>query len=95
MIDVNDKVRLTGFVKETGTGTFTISVEEFFVDGEWFKFTEPRDIEVKSEEYTEELTSLELKYIKDKAVKDACSTTLCTDDLEVVKSIAKKLTGNA
>lgn len=94
MIDVKDNVRLVGEVSETGTGTFTISVKEFFVDGVWLKFKEAKEIEVTTEDYTEELTSLELAYIKEKAKKDATLSTLCTDDMEVVKSIARKLEGN-
>ena len=51
-----------------------------------------RDVVVKSEDYNDELTSLELNYIRKRAEKDSESATLCDDDMEVVKSIVKKLT---
>ena len=35
MINANDSVKLTGSVASTGTGSFTVSVSEFFVDGAW------------------------------------------------------------
>lgn len=91
MISVNDDVKLKGAVTETGTGTFKIAISEFYLDGEWRKFAEPKEVEVGAEDYTNELTSMELYYIKQKAIKDAQSTSLDHGELEVVKSIAKKL----
>lgn len=92
MINANDEVKLTGVVSTTGTGEFTVQVKEFYVDGAWHKLTTPRDVVVKSEDYNDELTSLELNYIRKQAEKDSESATLCDDDMEVVKSIVKKLT---
>jgi peroxiredoxin len=95
MINANDAVKLNGAVKETGTGTFTISVNEFYVDGVWHKLNEAKEFEVTTKDYNNEFTALELKYIGKVAAKDSKSTTLCEDDMEVVNSIVKKVSNNA
>lgn len=95
MINANDTVKLNGAVKETGTGTFTISVNEFYVDGVWHKLNEAKEFEVTTKDYNNEFTALELKYIGKVAAKDSKSTTLCEDDMEVVNSIVKKVNSNA
>lgn len=92
MINANDDVKLTGIVSATGTGEFTVQISEFFVDGAWHKLTGPREIVVQSSDYNDDLTSLELDYIRKQAEEDSKSATLCDDDMEIVKSIVKKLT---
>ena len=74
-------------------GTFTVAVNEFYVDGEWYKFSTPKSIEIASADYTDALTTLELSYVKSKADKDSANTTLTADELAIAKSIAKKLGG--
>ena len=93
MINANDVVRLEGTVTTTGTGTFTVSITEFYVDGEWHKFTTAKTLEIASADYNDTLTTQEIAYVKTKADKDAASTTLTADELAVAKSIAKKLGG--
>lgn len=93
MINTGDKVKLAAIVKETGTGTMTLSVKEFFVDGAWYKFTEPKVLEIGSEDYDNALTELELNYIKEQADKNSTSIALDKVELELVKSISKKLNG--
>ncbi len=95
MINANDSVKLTGSVASTGTGSFTVSVSEFFVDGAWHKLETPRELEINTSDYTNDFTSLELKYIKEKAEADSKSSTLCEDDLEIVNSIVKKFSSAA
>lgn len=94
MINANDEVKLTGTVSATGAGEFTVQVNEFYVDGAWHKLTTPRELVVQSTDYNDDLTSLELEYIRKQAEADSKSSTLCDDDLEVVNSIVKKLTNN-
>ena len=93
MINANDAVRLEGTVTTTGTGTFTVSITEFYVDGEWHKFTTAKTLDIASADYTDALTSLELAYVKAKATSDSTNTALTADNLAVAKSIAKKLGG--
>lgn len=90
MIDVNANVKLNGVISEIGTGSFKISVNEFFVDGQWNRFKEPSVIEVTSADYDNHLTSNELSFLLE-AAKKAKQTNLCDDDKEVVESIIKKL----
>lgn len=92
MINANDEVKLTGVVSATGTGEFTVQVSEFYVDEAWHKLVSPRDIVVQVADYNDDLTSLELDYIRKQAEEDSKSSTLCDDDMEIVKSIVKKLT---
>ena len=93
MINANDAVRLDGTVTTTGAGTFSVSINEFYVDGEWHKFTTAKTMDIASADYTNALTSLELAYVKAKATSDSTNTALTADDLAVAKSIAKKLGG--
>ena len=95
MINTNDNVKMNGTVSVTGTGTFTVLVKEFYVDGAWHKLNEPRELEISTDGYNNDFTSLELEYIKNAAKKDSKSTTLCPDDIETVNSIVKKLESNA
>ena len=94
MINANDTVRLEGTVTTTGTGTFTVSITEFYVDGEWHKFTTAKTMDIASADYDNALTSLELAYVKAKATSDSANAALDADSLAVAKSIAKKLGGS-
>lgn len=95
MINTNDNVKMNGVVTATGTGTFTVSVNEFYVDGAWHKLSEPHEFEISTEGYNNDFTSLELEYIKEVAERDSQSTTICEDEMEIVNSIVKKLNSNA
>lgn len=92
MINTKDDVKLTGSVSNTGTGEFTIQIKEFYVDGAWHKLNTPRDCVIQVGDYSDDLTSLELDYIRKQVEKDSKVSTLCDDDMEIVKSIQKKLT---
>lgn len=91
MIDVNAKVKLSGTVSAVGTGEFTLSVKEFYLDGQWNRFVVPKEITVTTADYDNHLTSEELAFILDAAQKAQKSTNLCDDEREVVDSIVKKL----
>ena len=94
MITKDSEVLLKGVITDTGTGTFKVAINEFFVDAEWKTFNEPREMEINSDDYTSQFTSVELAYIKKKALDDVKKTTLCPEELAVVKSIASKLKDN-
>lgn len=91
MIDVNSEVKLNGYVSEVSTGTFKISISEFFVDGEWRQFTEERVLDVSGSDYNNHLTTAELKFLLDAARKVSSTSNLTLCDRAVVDSILKKL----
>lgn len=90
MIEVNASVKLNGTVSETGTGSFTISVGEFYTDGQWSRFVEPKTIEVATSDYDNHLTSSELEFLLGAALK-AKNTATTNCDKAVIESIIKKL----
>lgn len=93
MINASDEVKLNGVVKSTGTGTFTVSISEFFVDSVWRKLTEAKEIDIAEADFTDDLTETELECVKDMAETASTDTTLSDCKKEVVASIVKKLGG--
>lgn len=91
MINTNDEVKFVGTVKSTGTGTFTVAIEEFFVDNVWHKFIEAKELEINEADFNNELTTLELECVKELAQDKTTDTTLCDDKVAVINSIIKKL----
>lgn len=93
MINTGDKVKLNAEVTATGTGTFTISIEDFFLDGAWWKLVPTKELEISTDDYTTDLTEKELEYIKLKAGQDIASLSVKPEELEIATSISKKLSG--
>ena len=95
MINKKDSVRLDGIVTETGTGTFTVVVSEFYVDGAWHKLKENNVLtfSINEDDYDDTLTTLELAYVKKVADKESKNTALSSDDIAIAQSISKKLGG--
>lgn len=93
MINTKDAVRFDGIVTTTGTGEFTVSLAEFYVDGAWHKLTEPRVLTINEADYDDSLTTLELAYVKKVADKESKNTSLPSDDIAIAQSISKKLGG--
>ena len=95
MINKKDPVRLNGIVTETGTGTFAVTVSEFYVDGAWHKLKEDKvlNFNIGEDDYDDALTSLELAYVKKVADKESKNTALSSDDIAIAQSISKKLGG--
>lgn len=93
MINANDDVKLKGSVLSTGTGTFTVSVDEFFVDGVWHKLNVAKNIDIAEADFTNDLTDTELEAVKDMAQLASKDTALSDCKKEVVDSIVKKLGG--
>ena len=93
MINANDDVKLKGTVQSTGTGTFTVAIDEFFVDGVWHKLTTPKTVDVAETDFTNDLTDTELEAVKVMAETAKTDTALSDCKQEVINSIVKKLGG--
>ena len=91
MINVGDKVKLNGTITAAVAGSIDIEIKDFFIDGEWKSLTTPISQSISSTEYTSTFTSAELAQIKKWADKDSKLTTICDDDMALIKSIASKL----
>lgn len=93
MIDINQEVKLNGYVSEVSTGSFVIKIKEFFVDGLWYQFSNERTVAVTdSSEYNNHLTSPEIKFLLESARKVASTSNLTPETRVLVESITRKLT---
>jgi hypothetical protein len=93
MINANDDVKLKGSVLSTGTGTFTVAIDEFYVDGVWHKLTEAKNVDIAEADFTNDLTATELEAVKKMAETASTDTALSDCKKEVIDSIVKKLGG--
>lgn len=91
MIQKDDHIEISGVVKSTSTGSFTLSLEEIFVDEEWRKFSPAKTLEITEADYDTSLTPQELEFVK--VLADIKSGGNYTPDQRVLaKSILTKLT---
>ena len=51
MIEIGSAVKFNGAVSAIDTGTFTVNIKEFFIDGQWKRFIEPRAVEIATTDY--------------------------------------------
>lgn len=93
MINAGDKVKLVAEVASTGAGVMNLAIKEFYIDGAWYKLSEAKELEISTDDYSNELTDMELMHIKQQADKDSQSIALDARVLEICKSISKKLSG--
>lgn len=91
MIEVGSNVKFNGAVSTLGTGTFSTSVNEFFIDGQWKRFIEPKVVEISTTDYDNHLTSSELNFISTALERLQNNITFDEHEKEVAESIVKKL----
>ena len=91
MIEVGSIAKINGEVTAIDTGTFTISINEFFIDGQWKRFIEPKVLEVATTDYDNHLTTSELNFISSSLERLMRNTNFEDCEKEVADSIIKKL----
>ncbi len=91
MISVNDFVTLSGTVATTATGTFTVNIEEAYIDGQWRHFNPVKTMNIATVDYDTSLTAQELALVRLLALNNKASTTLTPDQQVIAASIVAKL----
>lgn len=90
MIQASDKVELKATVTTVGTDTFSISINEIFVDSKWQSFSTPKTLSILTTDYdTTVITSTEKALAK--TLLEKYSATLTGDDLVSATSLLAKL----
>ncbi len=91
MIEIGSAVKFNGAVSAIDTGTFTVNIKEFFIDGQWKRFIEPRAVEIATTDYDNHLTASELTFISNSLERLMRNTNFDENEKEVADSIVKKL----
>ena len=91
MIEVGSVVKFNGSVSAIDTGTFSVNIKEFFIDGQWKRFIEPRIVEIATTDYDNHLTTSELTFISSALERLMRNTNFEDCEKEVADSIIKKL----
>lgn len=91
MVDVGNKIELSGQVVETDAGKFTVELREIFVDNEWKLIDPVKTAEFATTDYNESLTPQELAIVKQLADKYKEQQGICQREKVLLQSIASKL----
>ncbi len=91
MIEVGSTIKFNGAVSSIGTAAYTAGISEFFIDGQWRRFIEPKQISVATADYDNHLTASELAFLSSSLERLMRNTTFDEHEKEVADSILKKL----
>lgn len=91
MVDVGNKIELSGQVVETDAGKFTVELREIFVDNEWKLIDPVKTVDFATTDYNESLTPQELAIVKQLADKYKEQQGICQREKVLLQSIASKL----
>ena len=91
MVDVGNKIELSGEVVTTDAGKFTVELREIYVDGEWKLIDPVKEIEFATTDYNDALTPQELDVVKRLAEKYKDQTGISQCEKVLLESIVSKL----
>lgn len=91
MVDVGNKIELSGQVVETDAGKFTVELREIFVDNEWKLIDPVKTVDFATTDYNESFTPQELAIVKQLADKYKEQQGICQREKVLLQSIASKL----
>ena len=91
MIEVGPEIKFNGTVSTVGTGSYTASFGEFFIDEQWRRFVTPKTVEIATADYDDHLTPSELAFIEMSLDRMRKNMTFNECEKAVADSIVKKL----